>query len=346
MMGLDNLALPTAIAVFLAAAATIALAGTRLARIADTLADRTGMGEVIAGALFVGASTSLPGAITSITTAAQGSPGLAIGNALGGLTAQTAFIAVADLAYRRANLEHAAATVTGLAQGVLLVTMLTIPLIASIYPSWTLWGVHPASVLLFLCYGLGLNLLSKIQKEPMWTPVKTSETRSSLSVESQDSRSTTSGSLWLRFGAYAAVTALCGYLTGQASLSLVKATALSESVVGTVFSAVANSLPELVTAVAAARIGAVSLAVGGVIGGNAFEVLFLAAADLSYDGSIYAAFSSNDQGTALIAILMTGVLLLGMLRREKFGIARIGFESATVLALYACSILAVFVQVP
>ena len=92
------------------------------------------MGEVVAGAVFVGAATSLPGAITSVTTAAAISAELAVGNALGGLTAQTAFIAVADLAYRRANLEHAAASITGLAQGVLLVVLLvvllSIPLIA------------------------------------------------------------------------------------------------------------------------------------------------------------------------------------------------------------------------
>ena len=99
-------------AIFLGCALAIAVAGTRLAGVADTLADRTGMGEIIAGAVFVGGSTSLPGIITSMTTAAEDHPGLAIGNAVGGLTAQTAFLAIADLAYRRANLEHAAASVT------------------------------------------------------------------------------------------------------------------------------------------------------------------------------------------------------------------------------------------
>jgi hypothetical protein len=117
------------------AALVICLAGTRLARLADTLADRTGMGEIIAGALFVGASTSLPGVITSITTAAQNYPGLAIGNALGGLTAQTTFLAVADLGYRKANFEHAAASVTGLTQGTLLVSLLALPLLAMARPS-------------------------------------------------------------------------------------------------------------------------------------------------------------------------------------------------------------------
>jgi cation:H+ antiporter len=89
------------VGVLAGAALLIAIAGTRLAGYADVLADRTGMGEIIAGAVFVGASTSLPGVVTSISPAAQGYPGLAIGNAVGGLTAQTAFLAVADLACTR-----------------------------------------------------------------------------------------------------------------------------------------------------------------------------------------------------------------------------------------------------
>jgi cation:H+ antiporter len=147
LLDLAPLPLWAVIAILVGAALVIGVAGTKLAGLADHLADRTGMGEIIAGALFVGASTSLPGVITSITTAAQGYPGLAIGNALGGITAQTAFLAVADLAYRKANLEHAAASVTGLTQGTLLVSLLTIPLLAMAAPEITIFGVHPASLL-------------------------------------------------------------------------------------------------------------------------------------------------------------------------------------------------------
>jgi cation:H+ antiporter len=31
---------------------------------------------------------------------------------------------------------------------------------------------------------------------------------------------------------------------------------------------------------------------------------------------------------------MTGMLLLGMLRRERYGVANIGFESALVMVIY------------
>ena len=301
------------------------------------------MGEVIAGALFVGAATSLPGAITSITAAAQGAPGLAVGNALGGLTAQTAFIAVADLFYRRANLEHAAASVTGLAQGVLLIVLLPIPLIAAAEPQVTVWGVHPASVVIPVGYGFGLKLLADIQDDPMWNPVQTAETRESLSDPEEGNDGSSDTSLWTRFVLLSGLTGVAGYFIGEASLALVAYTGLSQSAVGTVFSAVANSLPELVTAIAAVRIGAVSLAMGDIIGGNAFEIMFLSAADFAYDGSIYEAMTAQDRTTGLIAMLMTGVLLLGMLRRVKNGVAGIGFESALVLLLYAGSVVLVFV---
>lgn len=343
MPGFADLSLTAAIVIFAAAAAAIAVAGVRLSWVADELADRTGLGEVVAGALFVGAATSLPGAITSVTAAAQGAPSLAVGNALGGLTAQTAFIAVADLFYRQANLEHAAASATSLAQGVLLVVLIAMPLAASSTPAITLWGIHPVSVAIPVSYAFGLKLLAEIEQAPMWRPVLTDKTRESISEPDMSPGRESGRSLWTRFGLYAAATAIAGFFIGEASLVIVARTALSESAVGTILAAIANSLPELVTAIAAVRIGAVSLALGDIIGGNAFEVMFLSAADFAYDGSIYDAMTERDRTTALIAIIMTGVLLLGMLRRDKFGVANIGFESALVLVLYAGAVALVFV---
>lgn len=337
MPDLSSLPLWPPTLIFLASALAIGIAGWRLSGVADELADRTGMGEVVAGALFVGAATSLPGAITSVSTAAQGAADLAVGNAFGGLTAQTAFIAVADLFYRRANLEHAAASPTGLAQGALLITLLTVPLIAASAPDWTFWGVHPATLVIPVTYGFGLRLLRQIQETPLWKPVQTNETREEIS-EIDDKPEGHMRWLWLRFLGLAFITAVAGYTIGESSIGLVELTPLDGTGVGTVFAGVANSLPELVTAIAAVRIGAVSLAIGNIIGGNAFEVMFLAAADLVYDGAIYHEIDATQSGTALIAIAMTGVLLLGMLRRQKYGPGNIGFESVIVLALYGLSV--------
>jgi len=116
-----------------AAAVVILLVGTRLTAVADVLAERTGLGEAVVGAIFLGA-TSLSGIVTSVTAAGDGRAELAVSNAVGGNAAQTVFPAVADAAYRRANLDHAAASPANLAQGALLVTLLAVPLP---WPGWT-----------------------------------------------------------------------------------------------------------------------------------------------------------------------------------------------------------------
>jgi cation:H+ antiporter len=39
-----------------------------------------------------------------------------------------------------------------------------------------------------------------------------------------------------------------------------------------------------------------------------------------------------------VTVMMTAVLLLGLLRREKYGPAGVGFESVLILILYAVSV--------
>jgi cation:H+ antiporter len=131
------------------------------------------------------------------------------------------------------------------------------------------------------------------------------------------------------------IVAIAGYSVGTAGVSLSVQTGLSESLVGGLFTALSNSLPELVTIIAAVRQGALTLAVGGAIGGNSFDVMLLAFSDFAYrQGSIYHALAARQVFVVALTILMTGILLLGLLRREKHGIGNIGFESVLVLLLY------------
>lgn len=81
-------------------------------------------------------------------TAAGNHPELAYSNAVGGIAAQTLAVAVADLAYRRVNLEHAAASLENVLFGSLLIGLLGIVLMAVYGPEVTVLGVHPASLVL------------------------------------------------------------------------------------------------------------------------------------------------------------------------------------------------------
>jgi cation:H+ antiporter len=326
--------IPVVVLLFAGSAIVIALAGTRITRIADRLADLTGLGEAIFGAVLLGGTTSAAGIVTSVSSAMQGYPELAISNAIGGIAAQTVFLAVADIAYRQANLEHAAASVENLMQGALLSTMLAIPLLAMAGPEVSVYGVNPASLALCGAYLFGLRLVAQAKSTPYWQPRQTTETRQD-EPDEEVTASTSLVSIWLRFTGLAVVVGLAGFLVAETGIEIADRTGISETVVGGLFTAVSTSLPELVTSVAAVRRGALTLAVGGIIGGNSFDVLFVAFGDLAFrEGSIYHAITEQQIFIVALTLLLTGILMLGLLRREKQGIMGIGFESFLVLILY------------
>ncbi len=332
------------IVLFLISIPVIGVCGVMVTSRAERLSQLTGLGQALVGAVFLGAMTSLPGLITSLTAAAQGHPELAVSNAVGGIAVQTAFLALADMFYRSANLEHAAASEANLVQAALLVVLLGIPLLAGFTPRYTVWSVHPVSVLLIAAYVFGLRLVSGAHRAPMWQPKRTRETETEETAAAPAARADLLR-LWASFLALAAIVAVAGWVIGSAGIAISKQTGMSEGVVGTLFTATTTSLPEAVIAIAAVRRGALTLAVGDIIGGNTFDVLFLAFSDLTYrGGSIYHAVTQTQAFWLALSLLMAAVLLLGLLRREKHGVGNIGFESSTVLALYAAGVALLFVS--
>ena len=331
----DAAALSTTVlfAVFALAAILIAWLGSKMAHIADALADRTGLGEALIGSVLLGAGTSISGIVTSISTAASGAPELAVSNALGGIAAQTMFLALADIAYRKVNLEHAAASAVNLGQAAVLILLVTLPILAASAPAFTLLGVNLVSPVLVAIYLVGLHNAHKIKQRPMWEPRSTDATRHEDDDECDDPRSTRT--LGLLFAGLVALVGLCGWVVGETALELSDRLGISQGVVGALGTAIVTSLPELVTTVAAVRKGALQLAVGGIIGGNMFDALFIAASDVAYrDGSIYHAISDRAIFWMALVVLMTATLLIGLLRRERQGPAGIGWESVLLLGLW------------
>jgi len=251
---------------FAACAVVIAFFGSKMAGYADIIADRTGFGEALIGSVLLGAGTSMPGIVTSITTAASGAADLSVSNAMGGIVAQTMFLALADIFYKRVNLEHAGVSAVNLGQATVLIVLIALPVMAWAAPPFAIWGVNPLSPVLIAVYLIGL----------------------------------------------------------------------SGALVGSLATATVTSLPELVTTIAAVRRRAPQLAIGGIVGGNMFDSLFVAASDFAYrEGSIYHAISDATLFWMGLVIVMTAVLLLGMLRREREGPGKIGWESVMLIGLWA-----------
>lgn len=344
--------LPSALALA-AMAVVIVLAGVRLTRLADTLADRTGLGDAVGGALLLGAVTSLPGNVTVVTGALGGDAGFALANPLGGIALQTVWLAIADLVYRRANLEHAAASLQNVLQSIVLGAMLAVPVLAYATPTLTLGWIHPLTLLIPALYGYGLVLLRQMQREPMWEPTRTEQTAdadtgddagddaagSSAAEESGGPGTgdpTSTGRLWAMLAGLGLLVGTAGWVVGRAGLSVVSATGLDGGIVGFTLTTAVSSLPELVVLVTAVRLGHLTLGVGNIIGGNVFDMLMIALADVAYlRGSLYS--DAGPTGLILLGgtLLMSATLAAGLVMRER---RWIGFEGVSIPAIYVGTI--------
>lgn len=329
--------LPISIGAFALSAAVLIVVGVRFAKVVDHLADRTGIGEAVAGAVLLGATTSLPGLITTLVGALAGNASFAVSNALGGISAQTMFLALADLSYRKANLEHAAASVPNLVQAMILIALVALVFVGVTMPHLSAFGIHAVTPLLPIVYIYGLRLAKRSHDTPMWWPRRTRETRTD--VPDDESNHLSLARLWVSFAWMAAVVAITGFVVGHAGLSIVAETGVRGSVIGGLLTSVVTSLPELVTVFAAVRIGALTLAVGDIIGGNVFDILFVFAADLAYRaGPIYEAVDNVTTFLVALTILMTAMLAAGLVYRERRGI---GFEGIALLVLYAAGVVVI-----
>ncbi len=327
--------LPSVIAFSIATLAII-FAGSRLARLADELADRTGMGEALVGVLLLAGVTSLPDFAATLSAAIDARPDLAMSNVMGSMAVNLAFLGIADIFYRKANLEHAAASSVNLMLAGLLIVLLTLPLLAIATPSISQWSVHPITPVIVVAYLFGLRLVLHTQERPMWFPRRTRQT---VSDEPEKQHQGSLAATWFGFIALAIVTCIAGWVLMEAAKGIADQTELSDTQVGGLFTALATSSPELVTTVAAIRYGALTLAVSNIFGTNCFNMLVVAAADVGYlQNSIYHDVAPVQMTWGLVSILMTAILLLGMLRRETYGIGRIGFESALILAVYGVAL--------
>ncbi len=328
--------LTTSILAFSLATIVIVIAGSKLAKQADSLADKTGLGEALFGVLLLAGVTSLPDFAATLSAAMDNRPDLAMSNVMGSMAVNLLFLGVADIVYRKANLEHAAASPVNMLLASLLIVLLTLPLLAIFTPPTSTFGIHPVTPVIVAIYLFGLHLVHRTQTKPMWVAKHTHETvKDEPKVKHKGSLTT----LWIGFISMALLTGLAGWILMEAAKVIADQSGLSETIVGGLLTALATSTPELVTTIAAIRIGALTLAVSNIFGTNAFNMLVVAAADVGYSqGSIYHDMNPVQMTWGLVSILMTAILLMGLVRRETYGIGRIGFESAMILGVYAIAI--------
>ena len=259
-----------------------------------------------------------------------------------GMAALLGNLGVDNIRFVQANVGNEAAASTKLILVCILTVLLALPLLAIASPPVSLWGIHPITPVITAAYLFGLHLVRKTDSKPMWFPRLTRQT-----VPDKPGHYLRGGlaQAWVTFIILAAITGVAGWILMEGAKVISDETGLSDTLIGGLFTALATSSPELVTTIAAIRRNALTLAVSNIFGTNCFNMLVIASADVGYPGgSIYHDITPIQMTWGLVSILMTATLLMGMVRRQRYGIGKIGFESALMLSVYAMALIIVTVS--
>jgi cation:H+ antiporter len=319
--------------------ALIAMAGTLLTRYADVIADKTGISGAWIGLVLLGFVTSLPELVTGISavTLAQ-APGLAIGDALGSLVFNLLILALIDAMNRKAPLYRIATQshVLSAAWGIVLIGMVGLSLVMAQTPvRMAFWHIGLSSPLFVLGYLMAVRSVFMHEREQLPTlPRDKVDRYPGVSLRQA----------LARYGLAAVVVVGASVWLPFVGSELAVQMSWHNTFVGTLFVAVATSLPELVVTLSALRMGALDMAVANLLGSNLFDVAIIAIDDALYlPGPILQAVSPLHLSTAVVAMTMNAVVIVALrVRAARRMLGLLGGASLTLLALYLFNAWVVF----
>lgn len=310
---------------FVLSAGLIVVAAIQLAKYGDVIAVRTGLGGMFIGVVLMAGATSLPEVLTTISAVWQGAPNLAAGNLLGSNMFNMLLLALLDLMHQNERILRKAAVKHALSgsSAVLLITMVIFFLLDEL--TWQVGWVGVDSILLMLAY---LAMVYFIQDEQSARPA--SEVEISLPAKFPP--------LWqglLGFGLAAAALVVLTPWMVNSSNRIAEITGLGTTFIGTTLVAVVTSLPELVTTIAAAKLGADDMAIGNLFGSNLFNMFAFGLTDLFFtEGRFFAVVDPAFLLVSVLGLLMTVMALVGNLARFKRRLFFIEMDALALVLVY------------
>lgn len=317
---------------FGAAAVVLIVAAIALTRAADAIADRTGIGRVWIGALLLAGTTSLPELVTDIAAVRIGASDLAAGDLFGSSLANMFILALVDIALPRARLLQRAAfdhvLVATLAIG--LTALAALFVFARVQGGVAFMGYAPLALLVVYALGMRAVFEKGRPKPPATAPVtSTAPSPSKKTIARPMTELVLAASAILVAGPFAA----------KAAAEIAVLTGLGNTFTGTTLVGLATSLPELVAAVAAVRMGAIDLAVGNLFGSNAFNMVIFAALDVAEPSrGFFSTLASAHALTGMLAVVLMSLALAALVYRAERRFALLPVDSLLIVVGYAASL--------
>jgi cation:H+ antiporter len=335
--------------IFAASGAAVWAAGTRLAGYVDKISDRTGFGKAFMGMLLLGGITSLPEISTVATSGYTGNAALALNNLFGTAGINIVLLAVADAILGRDALTSTIAKPATLFQGTLSIMLIAaaaaIILAGDVAIAWEI-GIGSTALLLFGVVAIGLS--SRYEQRHVWEAVGDGQDDRAGGGGDQEERQKASlGSLTAKIALTALAILVAGFCLSQSGDAIARQSGLGASLVGLVLVGFATSLPELSSITAALRLKRYEMAMGDIFGTNLFNIGLIFVADVAYrKGPILNEAGDFEAVAALLALILTGIFLLGLLERRDKTILRMGYDSLTTIAVFGGGLLLLYRMAP
>jgi cation:H+ antiporter len=316
---------------FLLCVLAIGIAGVKLSRYGDAIADKTGLGGTWIGVVMLASVTSLPELVTGISSVTvAGVPNIAVGDVLGSCVFNLVLIMVLDFlsrdesVYRRASQGHILAA----GFGIMLVGLAGFNLLlADKGGTASLWHMGLYSPAILILYAISMRSVFLYETEQVGRFTE---------AEADAYPGLTLRTAVARYMAAAAVVLIAGALLPFVAKGIAVEMGWHQSFVGTLFVAFVTSLPEVVVTVAALQLGAIDMAIGNLFGSNLFNIAVLAIDDIFFlPGPLFDSVSGIHAISAFSAIMMTGVAIVGLLYRPRSRVLKtVGWASIFLFTVY------------
>ena len=315
----------------LASLAVIGVAGVRLSRNGDIIAEKSGLSRGWVGLIMLASVTSLPELVTGLSAVTVANvPDIAVGNILGACIFNLAFIVVLDFLYRKESIYTRARQGNVLAAGfgIVLIGVAGFNLLlyrAGAMPAIGHVGLYTPVILLL--YLLAMRTLYRYEQSQLTEFV---EERAELYPHISLKQAVRS------YVVAAIAVVAAGVWLPYIAADLAEAMGWQQSFVGTLFVAAVTTAPEIVVTVSALRMGAIDLAIGNLFGSNLFNVAILAIDDLAYlPGPLFADVSISHAASAFSAMMMSGLAVVGLILRPASRVYRtVSWVSLLLLVVY------------
>jgi len=324
---------------FAVCALLIGYAGQALTRYAAIISQLTGLSASWIGLILLSAATSLPELFTGVSAVTVfDTPDIAVGDALGSCVLNLGLLVALDAlsrdesVYCRVDQRHVLTAGFGIILiGLVGLAILTVGTGIDV----TFFHVSAYTPLVILLYFVAIRatFVHERQLAIIAPPV---ETEDGIGLKQAI----------LRYLAAAIVVGIAGSLLPYIGMQIATMTGWHQSFVGTLFIAMATSLPEFVVIVSALRRNAADMAIAALLGSNLFDVLVIAIDDIAYfGGSIFANVSPAHAASALAGVIMSGIFIVALLyqpRNRFFG--HFSWVSLSLLSIYFLSAYVIYLH--